>query len=123
MIYATLIPAIPVLFVWTRKSQFDANIGNLSYSIYIVHMLILGMASNILHQVNVHVNDNVLAVTIVMVVVLTSIMLYIFVEKPIDEIRQRRASEDSQCTSDVAAIVLAPLSRWGARRKNELLAK
>src|SRR5437773_752467 len=41
VIYTACIPAIPALFDLTRKSRFDSALGNLSYPIYIVHMLII----------------------------------------------------------------------------------
>lgn len=38
--FLTITLAIPVLFNWLKKSKWDYKIGELSYPIYIVHMLI-----------------------------------------------------------------------------------
>jgi peptidoglycan/LPS O-acetylase OafA/YrhL len=92
VIYAALIPAIPILFDLTRKSRFDIALGNLSYPIYIVHLLIISMAFNMLNHTNININQDVIALTIMMSVLVASIILYLVIEKPVDEIRQRRAA-------------------------------
>lgn len=92
VIYAALIPAIPILFDLTRKSRFDIALGNLSYPIYLVHWLIISMAFSVLRHTNVNINGDVMAVTIIMAALVASIILYLVVDKPIDEIRQWRAT-------------------------------
>jgi peptidoglycan/LPS O-acetylase OafA/YrhL len=88
VIYATLIPAIPLLFALTRKNRIDIALGNLSYPIYIVHALIINAADNLLHHADVKWNVEIDFIVIVTVVV-TSLVLYLVIEKPVDEIRQR----------------------------------
>jgi peptidoglycan/LPS O-acetylase OafA/YrhL len=88
VIYATLIPAIPLLFALTGKNRIDIALGNLSYPIYIVHVLIINVADNLLHHVNVKWNVEI-AFIIIVAVVVTSMILYVVIEKPVDEIRQR----------------------------------
>jgi peptidoglycan/LPS O-acetylase OafA/YrhL len=93
VIYGTFIPAIPILFALTRNSRFDVSLGNLSYPIFIVHTLILSMVSSMFHHVYGDVNRNIIALVAIGVVVVVSAILYFLIEKPIDEIRQRRAAD------------------------------
>jgi peptidoglycan/LPS O-acetylase OafA/YrhL len=44
-----------------------------------------------LHHTNVELNAGI-AITIIMAVLIASMILYLVIEKPIDEIRQRRAT-------------------------------
>ena len=90
VIYATFIPAIPILFALTRKSRFDIELGNLSYPIYIVHMLILSMASNILNQAGLKASGGMISLIILGAVLVASMLLYVIVERPVDKIRQSR---------------------------------
>lgn len=98
VVYAACIPAIPVLFDLTRNNHFDMTLGNLSYPLYIVHVLIIGIAFNILHHANVKINDDLIMLAIVIVVIFVSMILYLVIEKPVDEIRQRRAGSVRQHT-------------------------
>jgi peptidoglycan/LPS O-acetylase OafA/YrhL len=107
VIYAALIPAIPILFDLTRQSRFDIALGNLSYPIYIVHGLIISMASAIIHHTNLKISGEGLVVIVAILIV--SMILCLFIEKPVDEVRQRRAAGikvSPQC--EVLAINMAP---------------
>ena len=105
VIYATLIPSIPILFDLTRKSRFDIALGNLSYPIYIIHMLMISMALAILHQTNAQTNGSVVASIIIAAVVVASMALSLIVEKPVDEIRQRRADDGNPAKDRYAASI------------------
>ena len=93
VIYVSFIPAIPVLFAVTRKNRFDINLGNLSYPIYIVHVLILSIAQPVLDRANINVHSNVFALAAVAFVLVASIILYVVIERPIDAFRQRRVTK------------------------------
>jgi peptidoglycan/LPS O-acetylase OafA/YrhL len=92
VIFAALIPAIPILFDLTRKSRFDIALGNLSYPVYIVHPLIISLVFSMLHNTNVKINEDAIALTIIMAVLVASMILYFVIERPVDEIRQRLAA-------------------------------
>lgn len=67
--------AIPYIFSLTKNYKFDNFIANLSYPIYIVHLFIL-------QNIPVHQGVNLVFI------VLISTVLYLFVDKPINEYRQ-----------------------------------
>jgi hypothetical protein len=50
------------------------------------------MAFAMLHHTDVNINGDVIALIIIMAVLVASIILYLIIEKPVDEIRQRRAT-------------------------------
>jgi peptidoglycan/LPS O-acetylase OafA/YrhL len=102
VIYAALIPAIPILFHLTRKSRFDFALGNLSYPIYVVHLLIISMAFAMLHHANVEL-QGVTSFAIILAVLVASTILYFVVEKPVDEVRQRRATHVMTCSTSIMA--------------------
>lgn len=91
VIYATFIPAIPILFSLTRNNRFDVELGNLSYPVYLVHGLILDSAPGVVRHTIGELNNSVLVMIVVSIILLASIFLYVAIEKPINEIRQRRA--------------------------------
>jgi peptidoglycan/LPS O-acetylase OafA/YrhL len=105
VVYATLIPSIPILFDLTRKSRFDIALGNLSYPIYIVHMLIISVAFAVLHHTNAKINGSAIASIVIVAVLVTSMALYLAVEKPVDEIRQRLAGAGSPAKDRHAASI------------------
>jgi peptidoglycan/LPS O-acetylase OafA/YrhL len=105
VIYATSIPSIPILFDLTRKSRFDIALGNLSYPIYIVHMLIISVAFAILHHTNAKINGSVIASIVIVAVLVASMALYLVVEKPVDEMRQRLAGAGSPAKDRYAASI------------------
>jgi peptidoglycan/LPS O-acetylase OafA/YrhL len=101
VIYAALILAIPILFDLTRKNRLDAMLGNLSYPIYMVHPLITSMAVAILHHTNVEPAD-LTALAVILAVLVASMILYLVIEKPVDEIRQRRVTQGAPTTRSFA---------------------
>ena len=93
LIYVTFIPAIPILFALTRKNRFDLNLGNLSYPIYVVHSLVLWIAAAVFHHLYGDVNGlKLVMISLVSIggVLFVSIILYIVIDKPVDEMRQHR---------------------------------
>lgn len=82
VVYAITIPALPWLFSYFKKSSWDSMIGNLSYPIYLSHMLVIAMMGTVIHVKN---GNAVAVVTIVL-----SYAIYLVIESPIDKIRQRR---------------------------------
>ena len=55
--------SIPSIFILTKSSKIDNRIGDLSYPIYIVHMLIIYIASQINKQFDLNINKGILVIT------------------------------------------------------------
>jgi peptidoglycan/LPS O-acetylase OafA/YrhL len=73
---------IPVLFASFASSIWDLTIGNLSYPVYLVHMLIIQIAG-----VAFHIRSGI----VVAILSLASALIIIrYLEEPIDRYRQRR---------------------------------
>ncbi|OGB33305.1 MAG: hypothetical protein A3F78_16555 [Burkholderiales bacterium RIFCSPLOWO2_12_FULL_61_40] len=71
---------IPFAFHCTKNLTVDRWLGELSYPLYVVHILVLRISGNVSPEV-------VLAISLVV-----SVFLYHFVDKPIDRIRAIRAA-------------------------------
>lgn len=78
-----LAPVVPVLFLLTQNSRIDRYIGELSFSIYVIHYPAL-------LTLNLFVPPEYMFRATVAVSVLGAMLLYQFVEKPVDRWRQRR---------------------------------
>ena len=76
------------IFSITKDSKIDNFLGVLSYPIYISHLLVLGY---FLPKLNLPTPDGRFSTTIIayMSVIAFSIVLYFFVEKPVDSFRHR----------------------------------
>lgn len=82
--YATVALSLPIIFEQSRKWAWDRWVGNLSYPVYMVHMLALSVISAVCKgEHNVYY---VLGLTIAI-----SVALLHLVEEPLDKWRQGRA--------------------------------
>ena len=79
--------SIPYIFQLTKKSKLDNRIGDLSYPIYIVHMLIIYITTLLISyfEWQIHRGWVVLIVTIIV-----SYLLVRFIADPVEKIRQAR---------------------------------
>ncbi len=82
VVYTITIPALPWLFSYFKKTSWDFMLGNLSYPIYLSHMLVIAVMGTVIHVKN---GSAVAIVTIAL-----SYAIYLVIESPIDKIRQRR---------------------------------
>jgi len=80
--------SIPSIFILTKFSHTDNRIGDLSYPIYLTHMLIIYIMNIIIIKMGLSIERNsfVLVLTI-----LLSYILVKFISDPIEKIRHRRA--------------------------------
>jgi peptidoglycan/LPS O-acetylase OafA/YrhL len=74
--------AVPVLFTWTKRNPIDRWIGDLSYPMYLVHMLVY----SVLIFGHITVSGAVLSVAALAVAVL----IVVIIDHPIERLRQRR---------------------------------
>lgn len=77
---------VPYLFELTKNSKTDRLIGELSYSLYIVHYPVLTYLKS------VNVPPLYSGVTCLLITLVISIIIHFMVEKPIDNLRQRSFS-------------------------------
>lgn len=79
--------SIPFIFLLTKKSRIDNRIGDFSYPIYIVHMLVIYIVSLLIYNFNWHINESVV---VVISTIIISYILIKFVSDPVEKIRQKR---------------------------------
>jgi peptidoglycan/LPS O-acetylase OafA/YrhL len=82
LILISIALSIPLLFHTFSNASWDTAVGNLSYPVYLVHVLIIDILIATLHVYHLLV---VIAVSIV-----AAILIVRFLENPIDKYRQRR---------------------------------
>lgn len=83
-LYTLSIIIIPILFEITKNNKFDNFIGELSYPIYLVHMLVIGLFSRFIPEIYK-------GEAFVFISIIFAILLVKFIEEPIDNVRQKRA--------------------------------
>ncbi len=85
--YLLLTLALPYIFLYTKNNKIDAFIGTFSYPVYIMHMLVIKLVTNL----SIFQSDSNFRT--VFVILLTCIISYIairFIEIPVDSYRQNR---------------------------------
>lgn len=83
--YVALSLSIPFVFMLTNANPIDRFLGNLSYPIYISHMLVIKLLSRILSDTN-----SLFMLSLFPILLFVSFLLWKYVDKPIDRYRQRR---------------------------------
>lgn len=93
---------LPCLFHASKNWSFDRWIGNLSYPIYLVHAAVL-----LFLQVRYKVSNGLIAIIFS---TLVAVVLLVTVEQPLEQLRQRRASQslDDRANPRVAASLAVP---------------
>jgi peptidoglycan/LPS O-acetylase OafA/YrhL len=95
--YGFAVFAIPLTFRCTRKNKIDRYVGELSYPVYITHLLVIQVLTA------VHVTH---ALPIIFATLLLSLAVMHCVIDPIDRIRERRvralAAQTDLVTSEYA---------------------
>lgn len=80
---------LPYLFLWTKNMTYDRLIGELSYPIYICHILILTIVLSFKIDNPIFIQGGVCIAVCVLSVLFGSVMNK-FIEIPLDKYRQRR---------------------------------
>jgi peptidoglycan/LPS O-acetylase OafA/YrhL len=82
--FLILVFAIPVLFSHFKNDKLDVRIGDLSYSIYLLHMLIARLCNQLSYPFLKS------AFTVALIAIGLSLLLNIFISVPIEKYRQKR---------------------------------
>jgi len=86
--YLVIALGLPALFASTKDYARDRTIGELSYPVYIVHMLLAGLLSATLRRWNLTATGELLLLLVLPV----SYAIFQFVERPVDRWRQTIAT-------------------------------
>lgn len=90
--YSILVVAIPFMFIFTKDIKLDNRLGELSYPVYISHIFVLRAIPNYVKQQLLGGELTIYLVSLVMII-LISLCLVHFVEKPIEKLRQKRVKK------------------------------
>jgi peptidoglycan/LPS O-acetylase OafA/YrhL len=97
---ASIFCAVPVLFVFSKNSKTDRWIGELSYPMYISHMLMILTLENILPRL--HINLKYLGLISIASTICLSIALIYIIGKRLEAYRARRVKRQvSTITQDI----------------------
>lgn len=84
--FAIVAMALPLLFETTRKSRIDRHIGELSYPIYLSHMLVISCLQSLWKGPL----NNAFGFSACIITIGLSLLIYFLVDKPVGLIRERR---------------------------------
>jgi len=87
LFYIITCASIPSIFILTKSSKIDNRIGDLSYPIYLVHMLIIYLANLLIKEYSLINNRGAF---VVLITIIVSYLLVVFISDPIEKIRQKR---------------------------------
>lgn len=93
LVYLVIAASLPLVFLATREVTWDRWVGDLSYPIYLTHLLVL--AAVLHHEIPYPTWSTLLGSVVVSVVLLAA------VDRPVDRWRQRRAVSSSAPCPDV----------------------
>ena len=93
-ILASIAITIPILFQAFGSRQWDQRIGELSYPVYLVHLLVIGVLA-----ASLHLQSELLDVPVTLAV---SYLLVRFIETPVDAYRQRRVSDAATVAAETS---------------------
>jgi peptidoglycan/LPS O-acetylase OafA/YrhL len=88
MFIGLIVLFMPAMFVFQKQSPFDKQIGELSYPIYICHMLVISLASATLTRYSLN-QGTIAAVTKLTSVIIAAYALNRFVAMPLEKVRVR----------------------------------
>ena len=91
ILFAAFALFIPFLFLVSRDSKVDRFIGNLSFSMYLIHLPI----AEKIHYLGKYLGDESLVVVVVLLTLFLSVCIYFAIEKPIETFRRKRVANAS----------------------------
>jgi peptidoglycan/LPS O-acetylase OafA/YrhL len=108
-LYAIVGVLLPALFDFSRRVKWDRWLGDLSYPLYLVHWPVAAFAAAITRTIQPGAMGTVVAYPIftLMLAIALSICINRYIVDPIDEWRQRRATDDAG-SKDGSRAAIAP---------------
>ncbi len=85
--YLLFTVGMPFLFILTKDMKWDSYIGEISYPLYLVHGLIIGLLSHFLRF-----SPSVKVILIIVATLAISTALFVFVDRPVDRFRHKLTS-------------------------------
>jgi peptidoglycan/LPS O-acetylase OafA/YrhL len=85
--------SIPYLFKLTNKMHWDRIIGELSYPIYLSHLLIISILTTVF---SIKPNQSSSTLLIIVLTIVTSFLIFYFFEKPFETYRQSRLKKNKK---------------------------
>lgn len=98
-LFALLCAGVPLLFEATRRWRWDRYIGELSYPLYISHLLVIWC----LAALGLDPGDAAGRVTLIVAAIAAAVALQRWVDAPVDRYRQRRLSRPARGAAAVPA--------------------
>lgn len=92
LFYILTVLSIPSIFTLTKSSRIDNRIGDLSYPIYIVHMLVIFILWMLIEKFDLNIYNGIKGALVVAITVTVSYLLVKYVSDPIEKIRQKRVT-------------------------------
>ncbi len=90
--------SLPILFDWTKKSRFQKWVGDLSYPVYICHILVRWVLLGLMGVSKKGMTRPPGWLLLVGAIALAALLLWL-VDYPIDRWRQRRVQQQSQAAA------------------------
>jgi peptidoglycan/LPS O-acetylase OafA/YrhL len=90
LIYLLWIFIIPVLFHFFKTSEVDRFTGELSYPVYLIHIVVIAITKSILDTFDL--SKGLLGIVSMVITLLWSAIFYIFIIKRLDEKRNKIVS-------------------------------
>ena len=88
LFYTTFGLSLPAIFALSRRWTLDRHLGNLSYSVYLLHWIVV-------HALNAGLKIDNGTISAVLTVT-GAVLIYWFIEQPIDVYRQRRVQSTAK---------------------------
>ena len=98
-----MIFAIPFLFIISKKNKFDRFIGELSYPVYICHVLIIQALTIVASHFH---RPKAFTLYVIITTILFSILIIKFIMDPIENFRQNRIKKKESGTEEKPQPVL-----------------
>jgi peptidoglycan/LPS O-acetylase OafA/YrhL len=101
VIYLYAAFAIPHLFMLSKRSAWDNKIGELSYPVYIVHLLVIYSLEIIYRQIDFLNSFNWHGELAAIISVMVSLLLIKYIADPVERVRQARVLAEKQSTASI----------------------
>lgn len=98
--YFLLAILIPVIFAYSKNNSFDRKIGDLSYPVYISHILVNNIVNPLFFVRYVH-NPNLQALVVFFCSVILSMAIIFFIQGPIEKIRFKNSEKIKKTNENI----------------------